>query len=125
MGQELLSVGINMNLAPVVDVNNNPYNPIIGIRSFAASADQVVLFAKSALQGYRKAGMITCLKHFPGHGDVVVDSHQDLPIIRKSKEQLDKLELLPFYRLADQADSIMTAHLLVPVFRSPKLCYFI
>ncbi len=121
IGQELLSVGVNMNLAPVVDINNNPYNPIIGIRSFATSADQVVLFAKSALQGYRRAGIITCLKHFPGHGDVVVDSHQDLPIIRKTKEQLDKLELLPFYRLADQADSIMTAHLLLPAL-DPKNC---
>ena len=113
MGQELLSVGINMNLAPVVDVNNNPYNPVIGIRSFSASADQVVLFAKNALQGYHRAGIITCLKHFPGHGDVVVDSHKDLPIIRKTKEQLDKVELLPFYQLAKQTDSIMTAHLLV------------
>lgn len=120
-GQELLSVGINMNLAPVVDVNSNPYNPIIGIRSFADSAEQVVFFAKYALQGYHRAGIITCLKHFPGHGDVVVDSHKDLPIIGKSKEQLDKLELLPFYQLVDQTDSIMTAHLLVSAL-DPKNC---
>lgn len=118
IGKELLSVGINMNLAPVVDINNNPYNPVIGIRSFAASADQVILFAKRALEGYRRTGIITCLKHFPGHGDVMVDSHQDLPIVKKTKEQLDKLELLPFYRLADQADSIMTAHLLIPALDS-------
>jgi beta-N-acetylhexosaminidase len=121
IGQELLSVGINMNLAPVIDINDNPYNPIIGIRSFAASADQVTLFAKHALQGYRRAGVITCLKHFPGHGDVTIDSHQDLPIVRKTKEQLDKLELIPFYQLADQADSIMTAHLLVPTL-DPQNC---
>lgn len=114
IGQELLSVGINMNLAPVVDINNNPYNPVIGIRSFGDTADLVTLFAKHALQGYRKAGIITCLKHFPGHGDVVVDSHQDLPVVRKTKEELAKLELFPFYQLADQADSIMTAHLLFP-----------
>ncbi|MDR2539854.1 MAG: beta-N-acetylhexosaminidase [Chlamydiales bacterium] len=118
IGQELLSVGINMNLAPVVDINNNPYNPIIGIRSFASSADQVILFAKHALEGFHRAGMITCLKHFPGHGDVMVDSHQGLPIIKKTKEQLDKLELLPFYQLAGQADSIMTAHLLLPALDS-------
>ncbi len=114
IGQELLSVGINMNLAPVVDVNNNPYNPVIGIRSFGDAADHVTLFAKQALQGYHRAGIITCLKHFPGHGDVVVDSHQDLPIVKKTKEELTKLELFPFYQLADQADSIMTAHLLFP-----------
>lgn len=118
IGKELLSVGINMNLAPVVDINNNLYNPVIGIRSFATSADQVILFAKKTLEGYRRARIITCLKHFPGHGDVMVDSHQNLPIIRKTKEQLDKLELLPFYRLADQADSIMTAHLLIPALDS-------
>jgi beta-N-acetylhexosaminidase len=114
IGQELLSVGINMNLAPVVDINDNPYNPVIGIRSFGDTADQVTLFAKQALQGYCRAGIITCLKHFPGHGDVVVDSHQDLPIIKKTKEQLTKTELFPFYQLADQSDSIMTAHLLFP-----------
>lgn len=114
IGQELLSVGINMNLAPVVDINNNLCNPIIGIRSFGNSANAVALFAKHALQGYRRAGIITSLKHFPGHGDVFVDSHQDLPILKKTKEQLAKLELIPFYQLAEQADSIMTAHLLLP-----------
>lgn len=89
-----------MNLAPVVDINN-PYNPVIEIRSFATSADQVILFAKRALEGYRRTGIIACLKHFPGHGDVMVDSHQDLPIVKKTKEELDKLELLLFYRLVD------------------------
>lgn len=63
IGKEFLSVGINMNLAPVVDINN-PYNPVIEIRSFATSADQVILFAKRALEGYRRTGIIACLKHF-------------------------------------------------------------
>jgi beta-N-acetylhexosaminidase len=118
IGQELLSAGINMNLAPVVDINNNPDNPVIGSRSFGDNANCVTLFAKYALQGYRQAGIITCLKHFPGHGDVVVDSHQELPIIQKTKKQLAELELLPFYQLANQADSIMTAHILVPALDS-------
>jgi beta-N-acetylhexosaminidase len=74
----------------------------------------VVIFGEKALHGYRKAGIITSLKHFPGHGDVEIDSHQDLPVVNKSKEQLDKIELLPFAWLADQADTIMAAHLLVP-----------
>lgn len=107
-----------MNLAPVVDINSNPNNPVIGSRSFGNNADSVTLFAKYALQGYREAGIITSLKHFPGHGDVVVDSHQELPIIHKTKQQLEQLELLPFYQLADRADTIMTAHILLPALDS-------
>lgn len=118
IGEELRSVGINMNLAPVVDINSNPNNPVIGSRSFGDKANSVTLFAKYALQGYREAGIITSLKHFPGHGDVVVDSHQELPIIHKTKQQLEQLELLPFYQLADQADTIMTAHILLPALDS-------
>lgn len=118
IGQELRSVGINMNLSPVVDINSNPSNPVIGTRSFSSEADVVTLFAKYALQGYREAGIISCLKHFPGHGDVAVDSHQELPILHRTKQQLEQLELLPFYQLADQADSIMTAHILLPALDS-------
>jgi beta-N-acetylhexosaminidase len=114
MGKELQAVGVNFNLSPDVDVNINPRNPVIGIRSFSDLPELVVIFGEKALLGYRKAGIITSLKHFPGHGDVEIDSHQDLPVVNKSKEQLDKTELLPFAWLADQADTIMTAHLLVP-----------
>lgn len=114
MGQELLSVGINMNLAPVVDINSNPRNPVIGIRSFGDQPERVLEFGEKALEGYHQAGIIATLKHFPGHGDVEVDSHEDLPLIRKSMEELEKTELLPFAKL--DADAIMTAHLLVPAF---------
>lgn len=114
MGQELRAVGVNCNLAPVVDVNSNPRNPVIGIRAFGDSADIVIPFAKHALDGYHAAGVITSLKHFPGHGDVEVDSHEDLPVIFKSKQQLQALEFLPFAALADQADMVMTAHVMVP-----------
>lgn len=114
MGQELRAVGIDMNLAPVVDVNNNPRNPVIGIRSFGDSPSAVVAFGEQALKGYQEAGIITCLKHFPGHGDVEIDSHEDLPVVKKSLEELSQVELLPFKALASLTDAVMTAHILVP-----------
>lgn len=114
MGQELKSVGINLNLAPVVDINSNPGNPVIGIRSFGNNPETVISFAKSTLKGYQKAGILTSLKHFPGHGDVSLDPHQDLPVVFKTKSQLLNLELLPFSVLKDETDTIMTAHILLP-----------
>ncbi len=114
MGQELMAVGVNMNLAPVVDINNNERNPVIGIRSFGDSPKSVSIFAKKALDGYHKAGIITSLKHFPGHGDVEIDSHENLPIVNKSIDQLCENELLPFSELCDLADTVMTAHIMVP-----------
>lgn len=121
MGQELRAVGINMNLSPVVDINNYSLSPVIGIRSFGRSADKVISFAKNSMLGYGRAGIITSLKHFPGHGDVEVDSHVDLPVLNKTKEQLEEMELVPFAELADQADIVMTAHLIVPAF-DPQNC---
>lgn len=114
IGKELQAVGINFNLSPVVDINSNPRNPIIGIRSFGDSADTVTFFAKGALEGYHKAGIITSLKHFPGHGDVEIDSHEALPALHKSKKSLEQVELLPFKELSSLADTVMTAHLMVP-----------
>lgn len=114
IGQELMAVGVNMNLAPVADVNNNPRNPVIGIRSFSDRPEDVAIFARKTLDGYHRAGIITSLKHFPGHGDVEVDSHENLVFINKSIEELTKNELLPFFRLSDQADTVITAHLMVP-----------
>jgi beta-N-acetylhexosaminidase len=114
IGQELQAVGVNVNFSPVVDINSNPRNPIIGIRSFSDSPDTVIAFGRKALEGYRQAGIIACLKHFPGHGDVEVDSHKELPVIYKSKEELAKVELRPFTELVSQTDTIMTAHILVP-----------
>jgi len=118
MGQELKAVGINLNLAPVVDINNEPLNPVIGLRSFGSSPTQVTIFGKEVLEGYHQAKIITTLKHFPGHGNVTVDSHLDLPVLNASKEELEKIELIPFRELANQTDMIMTAHLLVPALDS-------
>ena len=114
MGHELRAVGINMNLAPIVDVNSNPKNPVIGVRSFGDSPETVIAFGKRSLEGFRQAHVIATLKHFPGYGDVDVDPHEDLPVIRKSKKDLELVELLPFTKLAPFADAIMTAHILVP-----------
>lgn len=114
MGCEMHDVGVNMNLAPVVDINSNPNNPIIGSRSFGNNPDTVSIFGQKAVDGYKKAHVITTLKHFPGHGDVEVDSHLDLPIINKSLEELERVELVPFIHLSASADAMMMAHLLVP-----------
>jgi len=116
MGLEMRAVGINMNLAPVVDINSNPRNPVIGARSFGDNAETVLKFAEQALNGYKEAHIIATLKHFPGHGDTAVDSHEDLPIVHKSKEELEQMELLPFAKLAASSEAIMTAHILVPAF---------
>jgi beta-N-acetylhexosaminidase len=120
-GQELLAAGINMNLAPVVDVNQNPKNPVIGIRSFGSDPKEVALFGEKALEGYKTAGVIACLKHFPGHGDVETDSHYELPTVNKTKEELFRQELLPFAFLAQSSEAIMTAHIMVPAL-DPNSC---
>lgn len=114
-GLELKALGINMNLAPVADVNNNPANPVIGIRSFGEDPHQVAEQITAMLEGYRDAGIITCLKHFPGHGDTAVDSHLALPSIPYPLKRLEQLELIPFKRgIEAGADSIMIAHLYLP-----------
>ncbi|MFT4416252.1 beta-N-acetylhexosaminidase [Fredinandcohnia humi] len=114
-GKELKALGINWNLAPVVDVNNNPENPVIGVRSFGESAERVALFGKMAMKGMQEAGVITTLKHFPGHGDTNVDSHLDLPIISHSIERLEQIELKPFVESIEEgADTVMSAHVYFP-----------
>lgn len=114
IGKELLAVGVNMNLAPVVDINSNSENPIIGIRSFGSDPKSVALYGKYALKGYKRSGVISVLKHFPGHGDTTADSHEKLPVIKHDKAHLLQVELYPFATLASKADVIMTAHLFVP-----------
>ncbi len=121
MGQQLQAVGINMNLAPVVDVDSNPNNPVIGTRSFGNNPKWVAAFGKKSLDGFKQAQVIATLKHYPGYGDVAIDPHQDLPVLNKSKEELEQVELLPFAKLAPFADAIMTAHILVPAL-DPENC---
>jgi beta-N-acetylhexosaminidase len=114
-GRELVALGINYNLAPVVDVNNNPANPVIGVRSFGENPQQVARLAVATVKGYRSTGIITCLKHFPGHGDTAVDSHLSLPTLPFDMQRLQSLELVPFLGgIEAGADSVMIAHIAFP-----------
>jgi beta-N-acetylhexosaminidase len=108
-------MGVNMDLAPVVDVNTNPLNPVIGVRSFGSNVDLVSQFATQAVEGVQSTGVSAVAKHFPGHGDTDVDSHRDLPVVPHPLERLESLEFKPF-QAAIQAgvDGIMTAHLYLP-----------
>ncbi|PTX53886.1 beta-N-acetylhexosaminidase [Melghirimyces profundicolus] len=113
--EELRAVGINMNLAPVLDVNVNPDNPVIGVRSYGEDPGLVADLGAEAIRGYQNNGVIATAKHFPGHGDTDVDSHLGLPVIDKSRGELEKVELVPFQRAVDEGiDAIMTAHIHVP-----------
>ena len=119
MGKEIAAqckrLGVHINFAPVVDVNNNPKNPIINFRSFGEDKHWVSKLGIAYMKGMQDNGIIACAKHFPGHGDVSVDSHQDLPIINKSKKELEELELYPFQQLIHEGiKSVMVAHLSIP-----------
>lgn len=114
-GKELKALGINWNLSPVLDVNNNARNPVIGVRSFGESPKNVSELGHELMKGMQNAGVITTLKHFPGHGDTSVDSHLDLPTIDHSMERLRDVELLPFRNcIKNSADTVMTAHVYFP-----------
>src|SRR6266542_209115 len=113
--------GIQVNYAPVVDINNNPDNPVINFRSFGEDKYKVALYGTKIMQGMQDADIMACAKHFPGHGDVAVDSHLDLPVIQKSLQQLDSLELYPFTQLFHAGvGSVMIAHLSIPAIDSTE-----
>ncbi len=115
VGEQCKRLGVHVNYAPVVDVNNNPDNPVIGFRSFGENRDKVSRLGVAYMKGMQDAGIMACAKHFPGHGDVAVDSHYDLPVINKSMTQLDSMELVPFRALfAAGVGSVMIAHLSIP-----------
>ncbi len=108
-------MGIQVNFAPVVDINNNPNNPVINDRSFGEDKYKVARNGIAYMKGLQDEGVLACAKHFPGHGDVSVDSHRDLPVINKTLEQLDSLELYPFEQtFAAGIGSVMIAHLYIP-----------
>ena len=119
---ELWRIGVNLNLAPVLDVNCNPDNPVIGNRSFSPRPEEAAVFACAAVKAFEEAGLMCCGKHFPGHGDTAVDSHLDLPMVDLSLAELEARELLP-YRAAIEAGipAIMTSHILFPRIEPEKL----
>lgn len=115
VGEQCKRLGIHVNYAPVVDINNNPNNPVIGYRSFGEDKYKVSQFGIAYMKGMQDAGIMACAKHFPGHGDVDVDSHLDLPVINKNRQQLDSMELYPFREIFKAGiGSVMVAHLSIP-----------
>ncbi|HEY1298652.1 MAG TPA: beta-N-acetylhexosaminidase [Chloroflexota bacterium] len=113
--QELLAMGVNMDLGPVLDVNTNPLNPVIGVRSFGSRVDLVTRLGVETLRGTQSSGVSAVAKHFPGHGDTGVDSHHDLPVVSHPVARLESLELQPFAAaIRAGVDGIMTAHVYVP-----------
>jgi len=116
VGEQCRRMGIQVNYAPVVDINNNPDNPVINDRSFGEDKYKVAQYGIQYMKALQDAGIMACAKHFPGHGDVSVDSHVDLPVINKTRRELDTLELYPFKELFKAGvGSVMIGHLHVPV----------
>lgn len=115
MGRELASLGFNVNFAPVLDVNSNPDNPVIGRRSFGATPQEVTEAARPFLHAMQAEGVMGCLKHFPGHGDTSVDSHYGLPVVDVDAKTFRQRELAPFRELTNgEARMVMTAHIVFP-----------
>ena len=116
---ESLALGVHVPFAPVLDVNNNPDNPIINTRSFGENPERVADLGAAYIRGARASGLMTTAKHFPGHGDTSTDSHEALPAITADRRRLDAVELVPFRRAIEAGvDAVMTAHVAVPSARS-------
>jgi len=125
MGKEMAMhckrIGIHVNFAPVVDVNNNPNNPIINYRSFGENRENVARKGIAYMKGMQDNGILACAKHFPGHGDTDTDSHKSLPVINHSIKRLDSIEFYPFKQLINEGlGSMMVAHLYIPALDSTK-----
>lgn len=113
IAKELKAVGINMNMAPVLDVNSNPDNPVIGDRAFGSTADAVIEMGLVTAAGLQDSKVVACGKHFPGHGDTNADSHKELPVVEAPRERLEAVEFPPFRRaVAAGVATLMTAHVL-------------
>ncbi|MFN3454756.1 MAG: beta-N-acetylhexosaminidase, partial [Pseudobdellovibrio sp.] len=113
MGKELMSVGINLDFAPCVDVYSNPLNTVIGDRAVSTDPYQVEKMASALVRGYIKSGILSCAKHFPGHGNTIIDSHEELPVEDADLKRLHEIELVPFKKaLRSRVDMVMTAHIM-------------
>src|SRR5690606_28584713 len=114
-GKLVSSFGFNVNFAPVLDINSNPENPVIGDRSFGNNPDVVSKLGIQMMKGIQGENIIPAIKHFPGHGDTSVDSHVELPVVQKTMAELEQMELIPFKQaIAEGADMVMIAHILLP-----------
>lgn len=115
IADEIKTLGINVNLAPVMDTNNNPNNPVIGLRSISSDPKLVGELGSEVVKGIQDQGVSAAIKHFPGHGDTETDSHLGLPVVDKTYEEVEKLELVPFKKAVEEGvDMIMTAHISYP-----------
>src|SRR5690606_39172123 len=115
VAEQCKRLGVHINFAPAVDINSNPKNPVIGFRAFGSDKELVSRLGIAYMQALQSNGVMACAKHFPGHGDVTVDSHHDLPQIDKDATALKALELYPFQQLFDRGvQSVMIAHLNLP-----------
>jgi beta-N-acetylhexosaminidase len=114
VGRECLAAGFNLDFAPVLDVDTNPANPIIGQRAFGTTAAAVIAAAGPFLAGLHASGVLGCGKHFPGHGDTATDSHLELPVVQADPARVRAVELAPFRALAAELPLVMTAHVLFP-----------
>jgi beta-N-acetylhexosaminidase len=110
LGLQLRAIGINLDFAPVLDVDTNPANPVIGDRAFGSSPETVIAHAVAFAEGLHAGGVLSCGKHFPGHGDTDVDSHLALPTLRHDRTRLERVELPPFRAAVNALPSLMTAH---------------
>jgi beta-N-acetylhexosaminidase len=114
VARAIRALGFNWNFAPVLDLNNNPQNPVIAERSFGADPDQATTLALAWMAGSESEGVACCVKHFPGHGDTHIDSHRDLPTVDKPLSELERFEFAPFRTAAPHAPAVMTAHIVYP-----------
>jgi beta-N-acetylhexosaminidase len=115
IGEELKLFGLNMDFAPVLDINSNPQNPVIGERAFGSKADTVSKLGVQTMKGVQSKNIISVVKHFPGHGDTAVDSHIGLPTVENDLRRLESFELLPFAQaINNDADAVMVAHIMLP-----------
>ncbi len=122
LGEEMADCGITFNLAPVVDINSNQNNPAIGVRSFSNDSEIVYEYASEFIRGLNESGVAACIKHFPGNGDVCVDPHLAMPILDKTIEELEKMELIPFRKLFERkVESMMPTHLTLPKIMKEKV----
>lgn len=113
--RQLRGLGVNFNMAPVLDVNSNPANPVIGVRSLGDDPHRVALYGEQTVRAYENTGIFCCGKHFPGHGDTNVDSHLGLPRVEKTVEELEQMELIPFRQCIETGiPAIMSSHILFP-----------
>ena len=124
-GQQLRRAGVHINFSPVLDVNSNPRNPIIGVRSFGSDPQTVTKMGLALMSGFKAAGILPIVKHFPGHGDTAIDSHYSVPVVNTSKAELKRTHLAPFAAAIQQGvPGIMTGHVLYPALDNKEVASF-